>query len=525
MIRFCMVDPSVQGSSLYQDELEASARLSHAARAAHLRRRKLAVTAYTASRHAAPRGENAPATTSLDDRIALWCTPDPLPITKDPFSGLGAVKLPLYLRQTLSDCVQRIWPEQVPCWASFSMHQSGIQLMLSSATVLNCMMTVLPYHSESLRESDGNLREAQLVVDRHKHVAYKLLRQGLQANDVQRVPDGILLGIMIMAVGEPPRYEPAAAPVLAFPSSPLAVSAGMGYCGRNTPPVPALFAAVQGKGFGNITDPFVSGSIRFLDLWLSSSDWRRPEFGWRYPSPLFVAGAAYYPQQSWEVTRSLGTGFRESISLLEATCAQLIKAIDMAVEATRALDLCHGATEVSGSAWNSLVQAGNAAQHALLCVERNIWLVPDVSDTVREYNLHNFDPGTRARDAVQIAVLIYSHLTLFPIPIDHRDVGYELSLRLRVAIETTEEHTRLLDCLSAELVLWIMMIGAMATASSPTDWWVSQVQLAAADTLSLGTTQGFRPIRKLMLRYLWWDHVCLPRGEAVFQRLRRMQSS
>lgn len=199
----------------------------------------------------------------------------------------------------------------------------------------------------------------------------------------------------------------------------------------------------------------------------------------------------------------MGTGFEH----LEFIDLALAGALEAAEDVTVALDLFQR-QKANGFRFVDIVDAANEAQHKLLVT------TPGLSDDA--------SPIYYLRETCRWAALIYNDMVVFPLPTT-TETKPRLSNGLRFAIEHYEILSAKPTSIAggvvkaidhSEVILWALMLGAMAaawTVNSP--WYKEKLGHYLSQSPYRHTWLDFR---RLMSTYLWWAYILDEPGQRLW---------
>lgn len=199
----------------------------------------------------------------------------------------------------------------------------------------------------------------------------------------------------------------------------------------------------------------------------------------------------------------MGTGFRPLLFI----DADLARALEGAEDVTIALDLFQRQM-ARGYNLIDIVNVANETQHKLLSTT-----IAPFAETTANICL---------REICHCAALIYNDMVVFPLPAT-TGTKPRLSKRLRFAIENYEVLSSKSTTMAgkgaktvdhSDLILWALMLGAMAASLTVhTTWYVQKLGQYLSQSPYRHTWLDFR---KLMFTFLWWSYIFDEPGQRLW---------
>lgn len=190
----------------------------------------------------------------------------------------------------------------------------------------------------------------------------------------------------------------------------------------------------------------------------------------------------------------LGAGFKY-LDIMQQVCPGFLEVLEMMCEVTTALDQysrnATGAPDIA-----DLLKARNTVQHALLSAASR----GSGSDSRR----------TIYEKLCRLAALIFSDMVIFPIP-PAQGLKSRLAKMLQSTLERVDQEPA--TSIHSRLLVWITMMGAIASASTAYHCWY--LQRLHSQLLQLKLT-SWRDLRELCAKHLWWSPVCDVPGRSIF---------
>lgn len=149
----------------------------------------------------------------------------------------------------------------------------------------------------------------------------------------------------------------------------------------------------------------------------------------------------------------------------------------------------------------TLIDYRNAIQHATMSLPTGEELELDLNTIIEpEY------------EACRVALLIYNLINVFPLPLSTAPFA-ELAQILRK--ESLTKSLLVSSLSDSDLVLWLLIMGAVAAANAPDDraWYVS----ALSQLLLVKELMSWADVKRILLDYLWSDSASDIDGLAVWQ--------
>lgn len=137
-----------------------------------------------------------------------------------------------------------------------------------------------------------------------------------------------------------------------------------------------------------------------------------------------------------------------------------------------------------------------------IAVQQQVLLLP----TIKE--LKHAVPEPNAYECCRLAAIIFSLAVLFPIPNTY-DVLQTLTRQLKSAVEiysTALQEVKNGDEEHWDLLLWILVLGGIATLDKPErPWYVSELAFVAE---RLNGNVGWEDIENILKSHLWLESAC-----------------
>jgi hypothetical protein len=114
----------------------------------------------------------------------------------------------------------------------------------------------------------------------------------------------------------------------------------------------------------------------------------------------------------------------------------------------------------------------------------------------------------------RLALLIYSDFVLFPIP-PGPGVRPRLSSQLHDLIRYGQQGTELLE---PDFLTWATIMGAMASLGTRLETWY--VGMSSVSLALHAVQEDWSALKRLVKKFLWWDHVLDPRLLYLWQHAR-----
>jgi hypothetical protein len=524
MIRFCEELPGPKRRTKREAELEKSARLSHAALVAYEKKRRKESVYKTPDGQAPQRKPKIWASTqeqedeelpevessglvslASDSHYSLSPTSAGF-VQRDHFDGLAPQHLPRYVRELIVDSLSHSWPKALPHSSTMDMRRSVAQLMVGSPIVLHGFMTVMPY--TSTRPLDEAMNRKIMM---HRGQMIRMLREEIDASGGELLSDITILCIFIFVIMHgrirttPPYVSPYMETPLAVRQQRTQIRASIDWT-QDNPHLDALNVAIARRGgLSGIQDPMLAGWVSYTDLWLSSIDWSRPLI-WR--AGYIDDTQAEFDKLKLQTTccsSPLASGFQRAL----APDDPLLKGLRMVATVTTFLDKWTR-KEQYNSSWDTLLKGRDIVQHVLLEEIRNPWLyLPD-------YTVDIFDGDSIAhRYLIHIAALIYQDLVLFP-TLPEPQTRPRLSARLQHALIAIDPAAEFFD---RDITLWTTVMGSLAAPDTGKSWWTGRLKALLNARFDNVLVSDFYEVRSELIRFLWWDYVCLPRVLDVWEEI------
>ncbi|RVX69994.1 hypothetical protein B0A52_06165 [Exophiala mesophila] len=427
----------------------------------------------------------------------------------DPFNSFAAKGLPDYVYKVLYFAAETKWGNLKPSLSVEQVDQlkmAWLRANVESPTVLHAMVYGM---LRSLESTHGDRTSALgYLTLKHQNCALMLLQRDLQQLGDTRPHQNLLLAIITLAAHgdllDNGILEPSG-----FPESPLARTQNLHIYGlmRMVPQHrQAIFAILdQLGGIEAVTLFGLRETLEFYDLLFATRFGVPPKLPCNRPMAPLIPDIQCIPD---DVAQRMLSRLGKSLFSLQELDCESIQAVEDCCILVVGLDQYQRRTPWAPSL-PSLIAARTVAQHQLATL-------PPISDFLASAETPTAITH-QIREICRIALLMFSDMTIFPVPRVSR-VKARLVSTLRKRLEIISPD---LWSLHRELMSWILMIGGVAArATTHRDWFVSIFHARLWWYLN-----EWKDVKDILETYLWWDYVYFDVGLDFWMQVHKRHDS